>query len=957
MMKNFNFKLGSLLFLFVMLSFTSIFSQGTISGTVLDKESGETMISATVLVEGTDVGEITDFDGKYQIKLDAGTYNLVFSYVGYPEMKIEGVEVKDNELTVIDALMTMDESGVQIEEIVVKAEAIKTTENAVLVTMLNADRFTDGISQGEMTKQNISSADQAVAKVVGVSIADGSVVVRGLGDRYSTAQLNGASIPSANPYKNSVNLDLIPTSLLSNIITSKTFTPDQPGTFTGGNVNIETKSFPETKSLKISLSTGFNTQASFQEGFLTHDGGKLDWLGYDDGYRSRSSLYDDENYSAALLRSAGTKARNDDALAAQVEELYDATLTNMVPTTTTTPLNHGIGISFGNQYEIGGRDLGVIFSANYSRNFQHFDSGLRNYALESTTSSNLNQNFNLAGTTSIESPTVGGMVGLSYKINPSNRISFNTLYNHSADKSTKSFAGEYNTYQVTLPEVFEFRELYWLERSLINNMLLGEHSFGSAGAKLEWVASASVATQSEPELRYFGNEFDPRDLDDPTDDRYAIRAPSEYDYPNHFFRELKDEQYEFKVDYTLPILQNLSKGNKVKVGALYSKKDRTFDEKRYSVQEKDAVLYQGDAAAFFSDENSGIIEKDANDRNVVGNYLVDDTRASNSYIGSEEIMAFYAMGTLKPVEKFDIVFGARVENASLPVESADSLYTSERLSFLPSVNLRYALRDKMNFRAAFTQTVARPNLRELAPFSNFDFRTGAFIVGNPELEMTSITNVDLRWEWLPNAGEIVAVSTYFKSFTNPIVLVNLGKSNPEFQYQNVDAATVYGVELEYRKNLGFINPILSNFKWGANLSYIYSEVDIDAEELSDIQAINPDASSKRTFFNQSPYIINTNLAYSNSKNDIDATLSFNMFGDRLSIVGSQGTPDIFEQARPQLDFTISKKFKENLSVRLSARNLLDPEYKLQSSFNGNDYVYSDYRIGRTISMSLSYTIK
>ncbi|MDB4505796.1 carboxypeptidase-like regulatory domain-containing protein, partial [Saprospiraceae bacterium] len=610
-MKNYNFKLGTLSFLFVLLSFTSIFSQGTISGTVLDKESGETMISATVLVEGTDAGEVTDFDGKYQIKIDTGTYNIVFSYVGYPELKIEGVVVKDGGVTVIDALLTMEKGGVQIEEIVVQAEAIKTTENAILVTMLNANRFTDGISQGEMAKLNISSADQAVAKVVGVSIADGSVVVRGLGDRYSTAQLNGASIPSANPYKNSVNLDLIPAGLLSNIITSKTFTPDQPGTFTGGNVNIETKSFPETKSFKISLSTGYNTQSSFQNNFLTHDGGDLDWLGYDDGYRSRSSLYDDENYTDALLRSAGTKARNDDAMAAKVEELYDATLTNMVPTTTTTPMNHGIGFSFGNQYEVGGRDLGVILSANYSRSFRHYDAGLRNYALESTTSQNLNQNFNLGGTTSIENPTVGGMVGLSYKINPSNRISFNSLYNHSADKSTRSFSGEHNTYQVTFPEIFEFRELYWLERSLLNNMLLGQHLFGSDGVKLEWIASASVATQREPELRYFGNEFDPRDLDDPTDDRYAIRAPSEYDYPNHFFRKLSDEQFEGKLDLTFPVLHNLSKGNKIKTGILYSLKNRIFDERRYSVQEKSAENYNGDAAAFFSDENSGVIEKAA----------------------------------------------------------------------------------------------------------------------------------------------------------------------------------------------------------------------------------------------------------------------------------------------------------------------------------------------------------
>ncbi len=955
-MKNFNFKLGTLFFLFVLLPFTSIFSQGTISGTALNKESGETMISATVAIEGTDIGELTDFDGKFQIKIDAGTYNLIFSYVGYPETRIEGVVVKDGEVSVVDIAMAPEGEVLDLG-VVVTGEVIKNNENALLVTMIKANRFTDAIGGREMARLNISSADQAVRQQPGVTVADGSVVVRGLGDRYSTAQLNGASIPSANPYKNSVNLDLIPTGLLENIITSKTFTPDQPGTFTGGNVNIKTKSFPETKSLKISLSTGFNTQSSFQDGFLTHDGGSTDWLGYDDGYRQRSSLYDDENYADALLRSAGTKARTDDALAAQVEEVYDATLTNMVPTTTTTPMNHGLGVSFGNQYEIGGRALGVILSANYSRKFSHYDSGLRNYALESTTSTSLNQNFNLAGTTSVESPTVGGMVGLSYKINPLNRITFNSLYNHSADKSTRSFEGEYNTYQVTLPEVFQFRELYWLERSLINNMLIGEHAIGTNGAKIEWVASASTATQSEPELRYFGNEFDPRDEDDPTDDRFAIRAPSEYDYPNHFFRELKDEQYEGKIDVSLPILKNLGKGNEVKFGGVFSKKDRTFDEKRYSVQEKSAENYIGDASIYFSDENSGVIEKDDNDRNVIGNYLVDDTRASNSYVGSEEILAGYGMITIDATEKLNIVAGVRIENASLPVTSADSTYLAEKLSILPSVNLRYSLRENMNLRAAFTQTVARPNLRELAPFSNFDFRTGAFIVGNPELEITSVTNADLRWEWLPGRGEIISFSTYYKSFQNPIVLVNLGKSNPEFQYQNVDEATVYGVELEYRKNLGFISPKLSNFKLGTNLSYIYSQVDIDAEELSDIQSINPDASPKRTFFNQSPYIINTNLTYNDIESGIDAALAFNMFGERLSIVGSEGTPDIFEQARPQLDFTISKKFKENLSVRLAAKNLLNPEYKLQSSFKGEDYIYSNYRIGRTISMSLSYTIK
>ncbi len=957
-MKNLNLKPILILFLFAMLPMANLLAQGTISGTIIEESNGLTVIGANVVIEGQeDVGTSTDFDGKYQIPIEAGTYNLLISYIGFSNMKIENVVVKDGEVTFVDASFKEDDAGVKIDEIVVTGAAIKTSENVMLLTTLKADAVTDGIGVREMQKLNISSADQAVAKVVGVTVADGSVVVRGLGDRYSTAQLNGATIPSANPYKNSVNLDLIPSGLLSNITTSKTFTPDQPGTFTGGNVNIETKNFPETKSFTVSLSSGFNTQSSFQNNFLTHDGGSTDWLGYDDGYRSRSSLFDDENYADALLKSAGTKARNNDVLAGQVEELYDATLHNMTPTTKQTPMNHGIGFSFGNQYTVGGRPLGVILAANYNRSFTHYNGALNNYSLESQTSQTLNPNFELGGTTSVESPTVGGMLGLSYKINPNNMISFNTLYNHSADKSTRSFAGAYQAYQVTLPEVFEFRELYWLERSLINNMLIGEHAIGNNGTKIEWVASVSQATQTEPELRYFGNEYDIRDEADPTDDRWAIRAPSEYDYPNHFFRDLTDNQYEGKVDITLPILKNLGRGNKVKFGGLFSKKDRDFGEKRYSVQKKNAENYAGDAEFYFSDANGGVIEKDALDRNVIGNYIVDDTRASNSYTGSEQVAAGYAMVTVKPVEKFKIIAGARIEDSRLPVTSLDSTYEASKFSILPSVNLVYELQDKMNLRAAFSQTVARPNLRELAPFSNFDFKTGAFIVGNPELNITSITNVDLRWEWLMNPGEILAVGTYYKSFKDPIVLVNLGKSNPEFQYQNVDEALVYGVELEYRKNLGFISPKLNNLKWSANLSYIHSEVDIDEDELADILSVNPNASTQRTFFNQSPFIVNTNLTYSIPEQNIDAALSYNVFGERLVIVGQEGTPDIFEQSRPQLDFTISKKFKENLSVRLSAKNLLDPSYRLQSSFLDNDYIYSDYNVGRTFSASLSYTIR
>ena len=954
-MKKLSYK-NAILFLLFALPI-SLFAQGTISGKIIEKESGEEVMFANVYLKSdTNTGTQSDLDGKYQIQVAAGTYTVVASYVGYDNKELPNIEVKDGEVTYLDIVFSSEEGGVKLDEIVIVEKVIKTGENAILISKLNSDRFTDGISSQEMKSLNISDASQAVSKQVGISVKNGSVIVRGLGDRYSTAQLNGASIPSANPYKNAVNLDLIPAGLLSNIITSKTFTPDQPGTFTGGNVNMETKNFPEQRKFSVTLSTGFNTQSSFQNKFLTHEGGSTDWLGYDDGTRALASQFTDETYADALKKSAATKARNNDELANQMEEISNLVNTQMTPTEMTTPMNHGIGLSYADQYSLGGgKLLGLIFAGNYNRKFTHYNGGLRNYNLLSTTSTTLNQNFNLNGTTSVESPTVGGMLGLSLKLNPKNIISFNSLYNHSADKSSRFYAGEHNTYQLLNPEVFEFRELYWIERNLLNNMLIGEHSIGMNGAKIEWIASASEASQDEPELRYFGNGFDAGDTDSAEDDSYSLNAPAEYDYPNHFFRNLKDSQYEGKVDVTLPILtEKLGKGNKVKFGGLYSKKDRTFDEKRYSVQERDATAYVGDDI-HFGDANSGILGEDANGRNIIGNYIVDDTRTSNSYTGSEEILAAYAMTTIKPISKLKIIGGARFESTKLPVTSADSTNVAERSALLPALSFVYEIQERMNLRGAFSQTIARPNLRELAPFSNYDFRTGAFITGNTQLEITSITNLDLRWEWLKKPGELFAVSGYYKSFENPIVLVNLGKSNPEFQFQNVPDAIVYGVEFEFRKDLGFISPKLNNFKWSSNFSYIHSEVDINEEELSRLREINPNASDKRTFFNQSPYLINSNLTYSQPETGIDAGLSFSVFGKRMVIVGQEGTPDIFETPRPQLDFTISKKFSDNMSLRLSAQNLLDPEYRLESTFLDTDYIFSNYKLGRTFSTSFSYT--
>jgi len=241
---------------------------------------------------------------------------------------------------------------------------------------------------------------------------------------------------------------------------------------------------------------------------------------------------------------------------------------------------------------------------------------------------------------------------------------------------------------------------------------------------------------------------------------------------------LKDNQFEGKVNVTIPF----SKKVKAKFGGLYSQKERAFSEDNFSVQRGAAAsLFNGNVEEFFGTDNSGWIGTD-NSRNQIGNYIVNDTKESNQYTGDENIAAAYAMATVQATDKLKVIAGARFENTQLSTtytELGEEVTSTTKLNkLLPSVNLVYALGERMNLRGSYSNTVARPNLRELAPFSNIDFIGSAFITGNPDLKVTEITNIDLRWEWLQNGGELLAVGAYAKDFTNPIILLDQLKANP-----------------------------------------------------------------------------------------------------------------------------------------------------------------------------------
>ncbi|NJL12905.1 MAG: TonB-dependent receptor [Microscillaceae bacterium] len=337
-----------------------------------------------------------------------------------------------------------------------------------------------------------------------------------------------------------------------------------------------------------------------------------------------------------------------------------------------------------------------------------------------------------------------------------------------------------------------------------------------------------------------------------------------------------------------------------------------------------------------------------------------------SYEASEQVTAGYLMADFRLAPKFKVSTGIRFERTDIALEMRDAFIAPElrfadleRNDFLPGINTTWNIKENMNLRASYGRTIARPTFRELARFTTFDFLGDFTLIGNPFLERTVVDNIDLRWEIFPRTEEIFSLSLFYKSFQDPIErAVNPTTSDLaiQFEFRNVEQAFVLGGELEIRKKLDFISPTLKNLSVGANITVLTSQVDIAPGELALIRVNDPAAESTRPLFGQSPYIINALLSYNNLDNGWAANLSFNVQGERLSAVSVGGTPNVFEQPRPMLDFNVSKTLG-NFKIKFSAGNLLNAKYKFTQDFNNTEYIYQLYQLGQTFGLSLSYGLE
>lgn len=935
----------AILFL-LLISLPASAQTGSIRGSVVDDETGETLIGANVSIDGTTIGTTTDFDGEYELRgLRAGSYDIRFSFIGYDALIVTSVAVAVDESTVLNVRLHPESIG--LDEVTVEARALRDNDASMLRDRRMAAAVSDAISAEAIGRSGSSTASDALRKVTGTTIVDGRYAyVRGLGGRYTGVQLNGAALPSADPDRNALPLDLFPSALLDNIVATKTFTPDQPGNATGGMINIGTMAFPESLVLQLKSSVGFNTRTTHNGAFLTANGGGRDWMGMDDGSRGIPGAWNGN----APTDISPIRARQDPQLARQVDELARAFSPVMTPWEASAPLNQSYGLTLGNEVRLFGRPLGFLGSLTYDRDFNTYDDGISAmYLLTGRIAevNELNAQQSLADTRSSSEVLWGGLATLSYRLSDAHSVGLTYLHNQGGSSEARYLTG-------TVPRNFasnrhlETRVIAFTERRLQSLQISGESAFG--GLSADWSAARSHTSHDEPDHRFFANDFTVWERDGRVDTTYAV-ALSNYTAPSRYFRSMEEGGWSLALNLTHPLRLGGADGQ-VKFGGALDTRERDFHERRFQYQLNGG--YTGDPVEYFA--HVGVVdsvETAGGYRYQIANYIIDASSPRNNYRGEQEVGAAYGMVDLRTRLGIRLIAGARYELARIHVISHDDSIADARLDngdLLPSLNLVYEL-GAMNLRAAYGRTVARPTFRELAPFTTFSFINAPTLSGNPDLRRSIVDNFDLRWEWFMRPGEIAAVSLFYKRFDDPIerTIIN---DNFETRYQNVDDARVYGAELEVRTGLDRFATFLKGFQVGGNLTLTHSATAIPQEELIKIRAFDPEASERRPLQGQSPFVINAEVGYEAERAQI--ALFYNVFGRRISDVTLGGTPNIYELPFHAVDAVVDIKLTPSLQLKASARNLLDAEIRRAYPFKDEYYFAERYRTGRSFSLGLTY---
>ena len=894
-----------------------------LSGKVTNNKN-ETLVAVTVsLKSDRTVVSKTDVEGRYNFNIDINKdYTLVFNYVGYKEKSVS-VRATSTEELVSDVLL--EEAGKKLTDVVVNSSRGTNrgaTDNALIAYQRNTNTVASVISAESIKRSPDRNTAEILKRTPGASIQEGKyIIVRGLADRYNQAMLNGILLTSTEPDRKTFSFDLFPSQIIDNIIINKAFVPELPGEWAGGLIQVNTKDVPTKNFFNVQLGTSANSLTTGKD-FFMDKGGKTDWYGIDDGTRSLPMGYT-------------TKSSFDTASIASKTAMGKSMSNNWAPVMSTAKPNMSLQLNGGFSGTIFGKKAGGLIGVSYANSYRFQDNTNNQNQL---TNNGLTPYVALNDKKYINDINMGAIAGFSVFLNPLNKISYKAIVNVKTANTFNSRTGTIYDRQ----DLVKGNEFVFGQNVFFTNQLNGEHSI-TQKLKFNWYGAFNILDSYSPDQRRI---LYTKSISG--SDPYVLNISNTLSQQSgsRVFQSLSDYIYTGGGDLTYKINQQT-----IKAGYMIQVKDRLYDAQLFAITlpKDNLALRLLDASSAFTAANFG----NGTDNKFAFNSI---QNRNFRYLANTILNAGYVQFDNKLSDGVRVVWGLRVEDFDQLVGSVkkwDPRHTYSKVTdYLPGVNATFKVGAKSNLRLTASQTVIRPELRELSALSIYDFELNASVSGNPSLKRTKITNTDLRYELYPQAGELFTAGIFYKNFENPIESIYQEGSGGSslFSFQNAAKATAYGFEIEGRKKL------TKRFTLQANGSYINSKVE-DAK-----------IGVSRALQGQSPYLLNAGLLYDVVEKGFNMTALVNQVGKRIYLVGDiqagAGSPDVYENPRALVDFQMSKKFANNKAeIKLTIADILNQRQIFYQNNNSNtdynkatDGIRLSRKFGTTYGITLNYSL-
>lgn len=907
---------------------------GSIRGVVI--EAGDRFPVEGATIRGAGVEAISDAEGNFRLLgLPPGRYALEVRAPGFLSRNLS-VEVRPGDETSLDVLMPKDTGP---RSLTITGKRLKATRMRQMLDRIESATSVEQVSNEEMVKSGAGNVGAAIVRAPAVSIQEGRFAyVRGLGDRYSQTLVNGATLPSPEPDRRVVPLDLFPSSLVDSVAIAKSYSPNLPGEFAGGSVQIHTRDVPEEPFFKIALQLKYRDGTTLRD-FETYEGGNFDAFTFDDGTRE---LPDEVPGNVIPSEPEFT----DDVVA--ISRGFDD---NWDTIQETAPPDHKLTISFGNRWNVGAEGtLGVVGALIWGNSYQTIEDEVFKVQQNQGTFIGTRVSFLIDSSTFV--PELSGIFNLSYDTGHAQRIGLRNFFSRSGEDRVRQQQGFVES-EVDRP--IRITQLRWVERLLYNGQLYGEHLL-VGDTFLDWRFSYSVTQRDEPDTRQvrYARDQDVFLLEDRTGS-----GSRDYYFLDEFVRD-------YGVDYAIPFHPFVAPGEvgdepppaddaepselrpkqNITLGGSYVYRDRDFEGRRFRFRPQGSPPTDefGNPIDLTSSPEDLFQEKNLT---PTGFLVGEDTRSTDSYKATQDLRAAYGLVDIRLFRPVRLNAGTRVESSDQDVASFSPFSNPpvfretelDETDWLPAANLTIELPLRMQLRVSGSRTVSRPEFRELAEFEFTDVSGGYAARGNPNLERALIDSFDVRWEWLFEEGDIFSVSWFTKEFDEPIerVIIPTGSSLIT-SWDNALDAELDGFEFEARKSLGFIHERLAKFSLNANYAIIDSEVNIDPTATLAVQT-----NDSRPLQGQPDYTANIGLFYDNTETGFSLGILANTFGDTITGVGASGVPDEVQQPRVSLDVTLIKKVGSG-TFTISGENLLDDEFQ----YKQGDTVVREFKRGFAI---------